>query len=84
MDLDGLVADYYKPRVRAYLDLLRNKLAAGERTVSNEDLEKIYAPIEDQFIHSPLHVLPEGEDSVAVVRGLVFCRRIMIRLSTAR
>ena len=71
MDLDGLVADYYKPRVAAYLDLLQRKLAAGEKAVSEAELDAIYTPIEKAFIAGPPRPLPQGEDPVAIVRELL-------------
>jgi len=71
MDLDGLVADYYKPRVAAYLDLLRRKLASGETKVSAEEFDALYTPIEEGFIAAPVRSLPEGEDPVAIVRELI-------------
>jgi len=71
MDLDGLVADYYRPRVAAYLDLLRRKLAAGEREISDAEFDATYTPVERAFIAAPMHRLPEGEDPVRVVRDLL-------------
>ncbi len=69
MDLDGLVADLYRPRVAAYFDLLRQKIAAGDTGLSREELDPIYSRIEREFIDSPVSLLPE-EDPVAVIREL--------------
>jgi len=71
MDLDVLLADCYKPRVAAYFDLLRRKLAQGEKSVRDDEFDAVYRPIEESFIAAPVRPLPGGEDPVAVVRELV-------------
>ena len=70
LDLDGLVADYYRPRVAAFLDVLRTKLLAGEKDVTEKELDAVYRPIEDAFIAAPMRRLPVGEDPIAIVREL--------------
>ena len=71
MDLDGLVSGYYLPRVAAFLALLRNKMAAGEATVSDEELEAVYAPIERAFLSEPLKGVESTDDVVSLVRDLL-------------
>ena len=70
-DLDGLVADYYLVRVKAYADLLKSKLAAGVRDIPAEEFDALYTPIEEQFIAGPVNTYSTGEDPVSVVRDLV-------------
>ena len=71
MDLDGLVADYYRPRVAAYLNVLRSKMAAGEMSLSDEELDPIYSRIERDFIAMSVRSLSKGEAAVAVIRELL-------------
>ncbi len=71
MDLDGLVADLYRPRVIAYFDLLRQKIAERDTALSYEELDPIYSRIERDFIAAPVRSLPEGEDPVGVIREFV-------------
>jgi len=70
MDLDGLVADYYRPRVAKYMEVLREKLASGETTLTEEELDAMYGPIEEGFITAPVRSFPDHEDPVDVVRAL--------------
>ena len=70
-DLDGLVAHYYRERVAAYIELLREKLNRGVTTATEEEFEALYHPIEDRFIHSPTEPLPEGEKPARVVAELL-------------
>jgi hypothetical protein len=74
MDLDGLVADYYKPRVAKYIDVLRQKLVSGETTLTEEELETMYSPIEEGFINAPVHSFPNDENPVDVVHALINAR----------
>jgi hypothetical protein len=74
MDLDGLVADYYKPRVAKYIDVLRQKLASGETTLTDEELEAMYSPIEEGFITAPVRSFPDDENPVDVVRTVINAR----------
>jgi len=71
MDLDELVADYYKPRVAAYFALLRDKCAAGETTVTEEEFDAVYTPVERAFVAAPLCPLPDDEDPTDVVQDLL-------------
>ena len=71
MDLDGLVADYYKPRVAKYIEVLREKLASGETTLTDEELDAMYEPIEEGFIVAPVRSFPDDEDPVDIVRELL-------------
>lgn len=71
LDLDGLVADYYKPRVAAYLDWLGRKLETGDRTLCDSDLDDVYSRIENEFVSAPVHRLPAGERPVTVARSLL-------------
>jgi hypothetical protein len=66
MDLDGLLAGYYKPRMIAYFDLLERKLAAGETSVADDEWESAFAPIEQAFIAKPMPILPTGENPVDI------------------
>jgi len=68
MHLDALVREYYRPRVAAYLDVLRKKLAAGEATLTTEELDGPYSEIEEAFLAAPLPPQPEPESVIAVVR----------------
>jgi len=70
-DLDGLVADYYRPRVEAYFSLLRDRMAQGRTDVSDEEFDAIYTPIEQEFIRTPVRSLPRGDNPVQVVRRTV-------------
>ena len=69
-DLDGLIADYYAPRVDAYLDLLKTRLAEGNLQVSAEEFDALYTPIEEAFIASPSRTLPH-DNTVDVVRDVL-------------
>ena len=69
-DLDGLIADYYAPRVDAYLDFLRTRLADGNLQVSAEEFDALYTPIEEAFIAAPARTLPH-DDPVDVVRDVL-------------
>jgi hypothetical protein len=60
-DLDGLVADYYAVRVDAYFDLLHSKLEHGVTTVDDGEFEALYAPIEAEFVASPVRSLPQSD-----------------------
>jgi hypothetical protein len=71
MDLDVLVRDYYRPRVAVYLDALRQKLAAGDTTLTREELDGPYSKIEKAFLAAPLPPPPEPESGIAVVRELL-------------
>ncbi|HOF60943.1 MAG TPA: alpha-N-acetylglucosaminidase TIM-barrel domain-containing protein [Candidatus Latescibacteria bacterium] len=71
MDLDELVADYYKPRVAAYFALLRDKCAAGETTVTDEEFDAVYTPVERAFVAAPLCPLPDDEDPTDVAQDLL-------------
>jgi alpha-N-acetylglucosaminidase len=71
MDLDELVADYYKPRVAAYLQLLQEKCSAGQKTITDEEFEQVYAPIERAFIDAPLRPLPDDENPIDVVLDMM-------------
>jgi len=71
MDLDGLIADYYRPRVTAYFDLLRSKLNSGNRGITPEELDSAYQPIEEAFLSKTMRRLPAGEDPLGIVRGLL-------------
>ena len=71
MDLDELVSDYYKPRVAKYVEVLARKLASGETTLTDDELDAMYEPIEEAFIVAPLRSMPEGEDPVAIVRAFI-------------
>lgn len=66
-DLDGLIADYYAPRVDSYLNLLRTRLTERNLQVSTEEFDVLYTPIEEAFIASPSRTLPH-DDPVDVVR----------------
>ena len=71
MDLDVLVRDYYHPRVAAYLDVLRQKLSAGDTTLTAEELDGPYSEIEESFLAAPLPPQPEPESVIAVVGDLL-------------
>lgn len=71
MDLDGLVADYYKPRVKAYLDLLRRKIETGDAALDDSELEDAYSRIEREFVAAPVRLWAEEEDPATVVRRLL-------------
>jgi hypothetical protein len=71
MDLDGLVAGYYRPRVAKYLDILRGKMSKGETSLSDEELDPIYLRIAREFTASPLQPLPKKGYPVAVVREIL-------------
>lgn len=71
MDLDGLVAACYRPRVAAFLDLLRKKMGRGITEVSEGELDPIYTEIERAFIAEPVNPQPGNEDPVFVVQSLL-------------
>ena len=71
MDLDGLIADYYRPRVTAYFDLLHSKLNSGNQCITPEELDSAYQPIEEAFVSQTMRRLPAEEDPLAIVRGLL-------------
>jgi len=71
MDLDVLVRDYYRPRVAAYLDLLRGKIASGSSALTDAELDGAYAPIERAFMEAPLPPQPPAEQALDVVRDLL-------------
>jgi alpha-N-acetylglucosaminidase len=70
MDLDGLVSDLYRPRVEAFLDCLRSKLASGEKTIDDEELDPIFTRIEESFIANP-HRIRTPEDPIVVIEDLL-------------
>jgi hypothetical protein len=69
-DLDESVAGYYKPRVEAFLDLLRVKLSAGDTSVAEDELDRIYTPIEEGFIAAIVPSHPERDPIEASVEVL--------------
>ena len=71
MDLDGLVADYYNPRITAYLNWLGKKMEKGDVTLCDSELDDVYARIENEFVAAPVRSLPLGEDPVVLVRCLL-------------
>jgi len=71
MDLDGLVAGYYRPRVAKYLDILRSKMSRSETSLSDEELDPIYLRMAREFTAVPLQPLPKGGSPVAVVRKIL-------------
>jgi hypothetical protein len=70
MDLDGLVSNLYRPRVEAFITHLRDKLAAGEKTLDNDELDSTYTRIERRFISTPQKVNPV-EDTISVICDLL-------------
>jgi alpha-N-acetylglucosaminidase len=71
MDLDGLVAGLYRPRVEAFLGSLRKEMARGKKEVDEGKLEVRYSEIESEFISAPLPSLWAGEDPVSIVSDLL-------------
>ncbi len=71
MDLDGLVADYYAPRISAYLDLLAARLERGPREIVDAELDAAFAPIERAFIEQPTLPKPAGEHPQEVMMELL-------------
>ena len=71
MDLDGLVAGLYRPRVEAFLGSLRKEMARGKKEVDEGKLEERYSEIESEFISAPLPSLWAGEDPVSIVSELL-------------
>jgi alpha-N-acetylglucosaminidase len=70
MDLDGLVSDLYRPRMEAFIAHLRDKLAEGEKTLDNDELDSIYTRIERRFISS-YHKTYPIEDAISVICDLL-------------
>ncbi len=72
MDLDGLVRDYYRPRVQYFLEHLRRQMSTGSIEVDEAELESGYMVIARDFVSSPGGPpLRSGEDPVEVVRELL-------------
>ena len=71
MDLDGLVRDYYRPRIAAYLDLLRGKMDRREPAPERSELEALCDPFSNAFVAAPYEPMPRGERPVDAVRCLL-------------
>ena len=55
-DYYELVRFYYRPRVDAFLQYLREKLKEGSREIKDEELVPIYSKIEQEWVKKPFKV----------------------------
>ena len=62
-DIDALLRYYYRPRTEAFLDALEQALAADERTVPRDTLDKAYRSIELAWVEKgPSEPSPPSSD----------------------
>ena len=53
-DYYELIKGYYRKRVEAYVDYLREKMAANSRDITSEQLKPIYDRLRDRWMREPL------------------------------
>jgi len=74
-DYYELVKHYYRPRVRVYLDKVRERLRLGQRQpYRSEELKAVYGPIENTWVNEgfpPVETAPDPKQVVSTAKKVL-------------